>query len=80
MVIIGGDADGNEGDVFFHFFSFVFELFSTYACMLMSSFFMFSFGCLISVLEVSRFVGTRSVLLIASHDLRRVLSRERMLR
>ena len=37
MVIIGGDADGNEEDVFFHFFC-VFELFSTYACMLMSFF------------------------------------------
>jgi len=36
MVIIGGDADGNE-DVFFHFFH-VFELFSTYPCMLMSFF------------------------------------------
>ena len=38
MVIIGGDADGNEGDVFFSLFSVFFELFSTYACMLMSFF------------------------------------------
>ena len=79
MVIIGGDADGNEEDVFFHFFC-VFELFSTYARMLISFFHVFFLGCLISVLEVSRFAGTRSVLLIASHDLRGVLSRERMLR
>ena len=78
MVIIGGDADGNEEDVFFHFFC-VFELFPTYPCMLMSFFSCF-FGCLISILEVSPFIGTRSVLLIASHDLRGVLSRERMLR
>ena len=63
---------------FFTFFC-VFELFSTYARMLMSFFHVF-FGCLISVLEVSRFAGTRSVLLIASHDLRGVLSRERKLR
>ena len=69
MVIIGGDMDGNEEDVFFHFF----------ACMVMS-FFHVLFGCLISVLEVSRFSGTRSVLLIASHDLRGVFSRERKLR
>jgi hypothetical protein len=76
MVIIGGDADGNEGDVFFfHFFSFVFELFFNLCMYANVFFFMFSFGCLIS-----RFAGTRSVLLIASHDLRGVLSRERMLR
>ncbi|XBI26245.1 hypothetical protein VPH35_051008 [Triticum aestivum] len=35
---------------------------------------------LFCILEVSRFAGSRSVLLIASHDLRGVLSRERMLR
>ena len=45
MVIIGGDADGNEEDVFFHFFC-VFELFSTYARMLMSFFSCFLFGLL----------------------------------
>jgi len=38
MVIIGGDADGNEGDVLFLIFFCVFELFSTYPCMLMSFF------------------------------------------
>ena len=37
MVIIGGDADGNEEDVFFSLFL-CFELFSTYARMLMSFF------------------------------------------
>ena len=63
---------------FFHFF-YVFELFSTYARMLMSFFHVFFLGCLISVLKVSRFAGGRSVLLIANHDLRVVLSRERML-
>jgi hypothetical protein len=36
MVIIGGDADGNEEDVFFFIFFCVFELFSTYPCMLIS--------------------------------------------
>ena len=41
MVIIGGDADGNEEDVFFFHFFCVFELFSTYACMLMSFFHVF---------------------------------------
>ena len=64
---------------FFTFFC-VFELFSTYARMSMSFFHVLFLGCLNSVLEVSRFAGTRSVLLIASHDLRGVLSRERMLR
>ena len=61
---------------FFHFFC-VFELFSTYARMLMSFFHVFFLGCLISILEVSRFAGGRSVLLIASHDLHGVFSRGR---
>ena len=39
MVIIGGDAGGNEGDVFlFTFFLLFLSCFSTYACMIMSFF------------------------------------------
>ena len=42
MVIIGGDAGGNEGDVFlFTFFLLFLSCFSTYACMLMSFFHVF---------------------------------------
>ena len=62
---------------FFHFF--VFELFSTYACMLMSFFHVFFW--LLNQRSGSQPLRRNSKrLLIASHDLRRVLSRERMLR
>ena len=78
MVIIGGEADGNEGDVFFSFFSAYLSCFQLiHVCL--CPFFMF-FGCLIRVLEVSPFVAGQSVLLIASHAQNIVLSRERKLR
>ena len=66
-------------EMYFSHFYCIFELFSTYPCMLMSFFSCF-FGFLIRVLEVSPFAGTQSVLLIASHAQNVVLSRERKLR